>query len=742
MSYRLLFFSLLFSSLWSQNLNPALIQQINKLNQEQLKARLQSQNQSGIQNQAKSINDNQRNTDLSLQSDADRIAEIERLSESQKQDVFFGESFFRNVKIAPKTYGPVPDSYRLGPGDELLITVYGEVQLYHELIIDRDNNIFPETVGRINLGGETFASAKAKIQRAYSRSYSTLNGRNPKSRINITVGRHRKITVSVLGEVKFPKTLILSGLNTVFDAVVMAGGPTDEAALRRVEIKRGGQTIYHDMYGDFLPSLKQETIRLQNNDVIYVSASKKVIKLDGAVRRPGTYEISDRSRIREMVSIAGGVKVTGSMNYLTVSTIRSDRTIALAFDSLSQRDRYILQDGDVIVANEKEIAFVSKVEISGSVLYPGDYAWKTGKTVQDYVKMAGGFKDFTNQQRIQVLRKLNTKEYQAYTLTKAEINTFRIEDGDVIEIFSELDFIDERFVYLISYEQGFFKFNYARNSSVYDYISKVGGFRYTEDSSFVEIVRLTNSDPNHYAKEFRISVNRNFMNAASERKNRFQLQPDDIIIIRKNPDFDSFQTVKLYGEVQSVGSYPIVKREERIFSIIKRAQGFKASAYLDGIRFFRRKTTDFTFKTDTLDTLPYIRIPIDFRNVMRDPGSVDNIIVTDLDSIYVPKNPNTVIVQGEVNSPQPVIFISGMDVEYYINQAGGLTAYGDGNRIQVIKANGKHLRSGLFSSDQVNAGTVITVPRQRTDVNEYQVLTTVVQTISALVTTLVLIRQL
>jgi protein involved in polysaccharide export with SLBB domain len=739
----LLLFSLVFlNTLLAQDLSPAIIQEINKRSKQDLLNKIKDTQEQEADSKKNTKRTNA--SDLALPTVDDRIDALREIEKQKKRDAFFGESFFKFAQVVPKTFGPVPDTYLLGAGDELIITLYGEAQVNHELTLDRDNNIFPETIGRINLGGLSFADAKKLLLKKYEKYYSTLKAPNAKTKMYVTVGHHRKLHVSILGEVNKPQNLILSSLNSVFDAVVLAEGPTKNAALRRIEIKRGTKVLYYDLYTDMIPSLGNETITLEDGDVIFVSNKKQTVQLKGGIRAPNEYEIAEKSTLIEMLSIAGGLTRFASEQHISIATLLEDKKVSISFPTIEERNKHILRNGDEITVREKQIVDSSFVDIQGSILFPGNYAYKANQTVEDYIKMAGGVKKYTFLKRVEVLRKINPKQYRSITLNAEETKKEKVIDGDIITTFSELDFIEERSIYLVSYQQGFFEFQFFENADIYDYIAKIGGIKYTEDPSFIEVVRLDESDKNNYAKEYKIQIDPSFLDIKTARKNSFKVAPDDIIIIRKKPSYEEFQTVKVYGEVQSVGSYPIVKKGEKLSDILTRARGLKNTAYVEGFKFLRKRSNDFTLINDSVpfDSISHLRIPIDFNAISEDPEHSDNIVVQDGDSIYVPRNPHTVIVQGEVNTPKAVVFEKGQSIDYYLGQAGGLTAYADGSRVQIIKANGKQLEDGLFSSDKINAGTIITVPKEKAEDQSSSIINTIFQSVSAIVTTLVLIKQL
>ena len=759
-----IFLLFLFLSIYSQtNLNPAILNQIQNLNKDQLKERYQQNRNSARGNElGLSKIDTTITIDTELLKDSiDYLnKQLNRLGRI-KQEKFFGERFFKHAKIKPNTYGPVPDSYIFGTGDEIIITLWGETQLEESYTIDRENNIYAKEIGRISLGGLRYDQSKKLIKKKYEKAYSTLKGKKPLSFINVKIGKHRRVHVSVLGYVKYPRNVVLSSLNTVFDAVVMAGGPQIQASLRTVEIRRGNDVLYDDLYSYMVPSIGKKSIRLEDGDVIYVSAKKKEVDIQGGVRVPGIYELSNNSNAEEIINIAGGLKFNASLKHVSISSVESDVHKTLTFKNLAQTKNYILNDNDIIYVNEKIINDSSYVEVIGSVLFPGKYSFQENTTLKKYIDLSGGFKKGTLLKSIDILRKINGKEYKSISISSAALQTFTVEDGDIIHLYNETDFIEPRSIYIFSYAQGFFEFPYFKESNIYDYLNRIGGIRYNEDDQSVEIVRLADASEEHYAKSYSIRINSDYLNQENSNGD-FKLLADDIIIIRKSPKIEEFKIVKVAGEVNSVGSFPLLGRKERVSDIIRRFGGFKNSAYIDGFQLLRKVTSNFKIKKN-IQIYPenfdyadkrfvnynqkknesqFVRIPVDIHEIIEDSDYSDNIILMDLDSIYVPRNPHVVVVQGEVNYPNAFVYEEGASIEYYLSQAGGLTEFGDDTRIQAVLANGKQYKSGFFSSDEINAGSVITVPPRVSKDSSNETLSTILTSLSTIITALVLIKQL
>ena len=651
----------------------------------------------------------------------------------KKQNNFFGENFFKNYKLKPNTYGPVPDSYILGTGDEIKTVLYGEVQLSESYLVDREGAITPLDIGRLNIAGMLWKDVKVLIRKAYAKYHRSID--KGKTFVHTTIGKQRRVQVSVLGAVNYPTNMNLSALNTVFDAIVMAGGPTRNAAIRSVQIIRGSEIINYDLYNNIVPALNRPSqFRLENGDIIVLNTNKKSVRIFGAVRSPNEYEIGNGSTVDEIIKIAGGLRYTASIEYTSISTIKGEEEIVLNFNSNEELKAYQLQDGDRISVKERNIVDSSYVEIKGAVLYPGRYAYIDGMTTESLISRAGGFLKTTFRGRYDIQRKLNRKEYRAFTISHSQIDSTKLIVGDILTVYDKLSFVEEREVRIFSYAQGYFSFPYDKESDVYDYISKIGGIKYTEDDSFVEIVRLTgDKSENNYARLFKKFLNKDYLNYDATRSNEFPMEPDDIIIIRKNPNIENYQTVKILGEVTSAGTYPLIKRNSRISDLIDRAQGFKSTAYLEGVKFLRKLN-------DSIN----VRIPIDLKEIVEDEESEDNIFLADGDELIIPKNPYIVMVQGAVVSPTAVVYIEGASVEYYIEQAGGIAEKGDDARVQVIKANGKHYSNSIFSRDEITPGSVISVPfKDRVDENSTkEILQTVVTYISSIVTSLILLKQI
>jgi protein involved in polysaccharide export with SLBB domain len=659
------------------------------------------------------------NKELTIQANEagiDSLIEKDILTED-----FFGQKFFRSFKLTPNTYGPVPDTYILGTGDEIIVTLYGEVQLEHALIIDRNGSITPKDVGRIKLASTTFSDAKKIVRNAYSNFHRSI--KQGKTSVYMTIGKQRRVQVNVLGTVHFPQNINLSALNSLFDAIVMAGGPTKDAALRNVKIIRANQILEYDLYQYLVPGLKKfEVPKLENGDIIVLGREKKEISIDGHVRHPGKYETSSKSTIEEIVKVAGGLLPGSTIENSTIFSVHGEKISAV------RNENYFLQSGDSIYIMKPTITDTSFVEIKGSVLYPGRYSFKKNMKLVELVKIAGGYLNNTFFSKIDIRRKVNRKESQSLTISEEKIADFILKEDDVVRIYNKNDFIDERKLYIYSYAQGNFEYPYEKNITVTNLLRRIGGIKYIEDDSSVEIVRITQKSENEYAKLFPIDIDDSYLDST----NGFELLPDDILIIRRNPKIEDFKTVNISGEVVSAGTYPIIKYNDTLYDLLGRAKGLKKSAYLDGAEYYRIVGDD------------TVRVPVDFKKVLKNRSSSDNIVLKDRDRIVIPTNSNVVIVSGEVLTPTAVLFKEGASVEYYISQAGGISEFGDESRVQVIKANGKHLEYGFFSGDKVTAGTKIHVPSQvrKKEEETKEIIQTIFGYLSTLMTTLVIFRRL
>jgi len=287
----------------------------------------------------------------------------------------FGHDIFssRGQSFAPSPNLATPPNYRLGPGDEVIIDIWGASQSTVREVISPDGNIMVNDLGPVYLNGRTVREADSYVKKVFSRIYSGLDGDDASSSIKLTLGQNRSIQVNVMGEVVVPGTYTMSSFSTLFNALYMAGGVSDIGSLRDVRVYRGNKEVaVVDMYDYILRGSLSSDIRLEDNDAIVVQPQSLLVNIEGRVRRPMYYEMKDGESLSTLLDYAGGLSSDAYRK-----DIRVVRMGAYQRDVFTVPDTgfngFTLIDGDYIYVDSIRDTYSNMVEVSGAVNRPGAF---------------------------------------------------------------------------------------------------------------------------------------------------------------------------------------------------------------------------------------------------------------------------------------------------------------------------------------------------------------------------------
>jgi polysaccharide biosynthesis/export protein len=638
----------------------------------------------------------------------------------------FGYNIFRfpAATFEPVLNIPPPPGYRLGPGDELIISVWGEVQLYHRLTITREGSVIVPDVGRVMAAGLTIEQIRDRLQQNMARVYSSLDPSRDgvRSYLDVSVGTLRTLQVFVLGDVRRPGGYTVSSMSTAMTALYYAGGPSIYGSLRDIRVMRGNQESARiDFYDYALRGDRSNDVRLEDGDIIFVPPVGSRVGLAGSVKRPAIYEVKDGEGLGDLISMAGGLRFDAHVDRIHIERIvpfaqrRDFRYSMLDIDvRFEDADEVLVSDyrleaGDVVSVFTREPRYENRVRIVGNVFNPGIYELGPDMRVSDLIRRADGLLDDTFRYRATLVR-VREADLRKEIL---RVDLQRALDGDPDHDIP-LKRLDELYVYSQEYffpEQTVTISGEIRHPGTYtrgsgmtaeDLIVIAGGATEEAMLSEVTVSRIDTSSERTYTEIYRIGV------------------PDEYWTIRDNPggfllsDFDHVEVpadprksrqlyVDIEGEVRYPGRYAIIDDNERIASLIERAGGLRETAYIDGARVFR--------SVEGSDRL----VPISLRRALDNPRSPDNIQIKDQDEITIPRDPGVVIVRGAVNVPAAVRYEPGKGPGYYLKQAGGFADRADRRRTTVTLPNGQMWEpSGWFfvPNDEILSGSVINVPRK------------------------------
>ncbi len=628
----------------------------------------------------------------------------------------FGFDVFERARIDfnPEIYGPVDENYPLGPGDELIITVWGEVELRHDVIINRDGQIFIDNVGLIKLAGLTLKQAHKRLFHRMGQSYSSLL--NKKAFLDVSLGKLRSIRLYVIGDVRSPGIFTVPALSSPLQMLFYAGGLRKTASLRNIKVIRNDRVIATLDFYEFLKKGKEfSNVRLQTHDVILVPTATKRVTMTGAVRKPAIFELKGKEGLIDLIALAGGFKDNAYIENILVDRYlqnKEHKLLSVNFKRLkSEHENFPLMDGDVISVPTMNRDAQNFITVNGPIYGPKKFTYYPGMTIKKLMSEIDSLRGDAYLQRVQITRTLPDLRKQLYSINLAELlksptADFPLAPQDQVNITSSLTLFPPDSVIIRGAVNKPGTYLLKKDMTLKDLIFEAGGFRKDALITEAEISRIfpfRPGDKNKLARIIHVSIDSNYTkNLISSEDEQFFLKPFDNIFIRRNSDWELQRNVTIQGEVQNPGTYSLKNKTERITDIIARAGGLKPTAYLDGARFYRAHEG-------------VGQIGIDFKEIFKNPNDPQNIILQAGDRIVIPERMFTVRVAGGVNFPNSVLYQKGKGVSYYIKAAGGFTDLADKGNITIKLANGKQFQPKRFLfwkylPEKITAGSTIYVP--------------------------------
>ena len=656
----------------------------------------------------------------------------------------FGRDIFNNSNLTfePSLNIATPVDYRLGPGDQLVIEVWGASQANITQKVTPDGYITIPDVGPIQVNGLTVQAASNKIRAKLSKIYSGMGTTNVdlSTDVKVSLGQIRTIQVNIMGEVAQPGTYALSSFSTVFHALYKAGGISQLGSLRNIKVVRGGRTVATvDVYDYILHGRSHSDIRLQEGDVILASPYDALVLVKGKIKRPMYYEMKRTESIRTLIDYAGGFTNDAYTSAVTVErNDEKERTICSVDDM--NYGVFKVKDGDVVSVGAILDRYNNRIEIKGAVYRPGFYELgKEISTVRDLITKADGLLEdaFTNRA---VLHRENLDK----TLEIISVNVKGVLDGtepditlqrnDVLFIPSKYDLEAKGTVEISGevYSPGIFP--YAENTKLEDLIIMAGGLTESASKVRVDIARRLN-DPNSTKKQKEISKMFSFAvkdGFVVEGDPGFILEPYDQVFVRRSPGYTPKVNVSITGEVEFEGSYALNERNERLSDLIAHAGGLTGFAYLKGARLERQLTEEEYLQAKELLTMvasnnqisgnDSIIIPavsrtytvaIDLEKIMSNPHSSLDPVLQDGDAVIIPQLMTTVQVTGSVRKPNAVVYNPDMKLKDYISEAGGYAERARKSGTFILYPNGHIKELGRnASAKEIVGGAKIIVPQK------------------------------
>ena len=680
----------------------------------------------------------------------------ERDSEEKedKSKKVFGRDIFNNKDLTfePAMNIATPQSYVLGPGDAVSVDVYGASQKTFDCTVSPDGQIIIEGFGPIQVGGLTVAAAKARIR-------STLGSRYSSSRISLSLGQTRTISVNVMGEVKVPGTYTLSAFATVFHALYMAGGTNELGTLRNIKIYRRNQLIsVCDIYDYILNGKMTGNVRLNDGDVITVGPYDCLVDISGKVKRPMYYEMKKNESVGTLLKYAGGF--TGDAYTKAVRVNRkTGREYAVFNVEEFDMNSFRIADGDSVSVDSILPRYRNTVEIKGAVFRPGMYQLGDGiNSVRTLIQHAEGLTEdaFTNRavmHRMKDDRTLKVIPVDIKGIMSGAVADIPLKENDVLFIPTKQTAMSERTITIQGEVQYPGIYKYADDETLEDLVLQAGGLKDNASTVKVDIARRVASP---YATTTDSIIAHNYTFSLKEGfvingEPGFVLQPFDEVYVRKNPSYSIQQNVFIEGEAQFPGTYTLSKRNARLTDLLKAAGGITDIAYIKGARLERQANEaekarmEAAYKMQqehiqqqllqlaassqnsnimqvgseaTKSQLEKFQVPnsypvgIELDKAINDPQSDANMVLRAGDRLILPRYTATVKINGAVMYPNVVSFQKGKRASYYINAAGGYAQNARKSGAYVIYMNG--MVAKVKAGTKIEPGCEIVVPNKIT----------------------------
>ena len=662
----------------------------------------------------------------------------------------FGRNIFntRNLTFEPSVNIATPLNYRLGPGDEVIIDIWGASQNTIRQQISPDGTINIQKIGPVNLNGMTIAEANDYLKRTLNKIYNGLdNTDDPTSDIRLTLGGIRTIQINVMGEVVQPGTYSLSSFSTVFHALYRAGGVSDIGSLRNVQLVRNGKNIATiDVYQFIMKGNIQDDIRLQEGDVVIVPAYEVLVKIDGKVKRPMRFEMKKDENLSTLISYAGGFDADAYTRSLRVVRQNGQEYEVNTVKDLDY-SVYKMRNGDVVTAEAILNRFTNKLEIRGAVYRPGIYQLNGRlNTVRELVNEAQGLTGdaFLNRAVLYRQREDLTTEVVPVDIKAIMDGTSQniiLTKNDILYIPSIHDLEDRGDVVIHGEVAKPASYPYADNMTLEDLIIQAGGLREAASVVRVDVSRRirnphSTADNDTIGRTYTFSLKEGFVVDGTP---GFVLQPYDEVYVRRSPGYQAQQNVSVEGEILFEGSYAMTSRTERLSDLIRKAGGSTKNAYLRGAKLTRvategeKKRMEDVLRLmsrqlgeammDSLDihVEDHFTVGIDLEKALANPGSTADIVLREGDVVFIPKSTNTVKINGAVMVPNTVSYISGKHIDYYLNQAGGYADNAKKSKKFIVYMNGQVTKVKGSGKKQIEPGCEIIVPsrsKKRTNMGE------------------------
>jgi protein involved in polysaccharide export with SLBB domain len=621
----------------------------------------------------------------------------------QKKSLVYGSDFFSNpnLKFEPDIRIATPKNYVLGPDDEVNVILTGLNESSVKSKITPDGNLRIPYVGLIYLNGFTIEQATAQIKSRMQQVYPALA--NGQTKLSVNLGTVRSIRVTIIGEVVQPGTYTLSSLSSLFNALYLSGGPTNNGSLRNIEVIRGDKVIETvDFYSFLQRGYLDANIRLEDQDVIRIPVYTKRVSVDGEVKRPGLYELKDGETLADLIKYVGGFSDKAYKGIAKLTQI-DDKERSVKDISSDLFDRYVLKNADSVYFGSVLDRYTNRVVIEGAVYRPGVFELTPSLSLKELIAKADGLRDDAFMTNGYIKRTLPDLEKEMISFNIQQLMAGTAQDislmrEDSVMIYSKQDLKDKTSITIGGHVRNPGAFLYREGMTIGDVIAMAHGFSNDAASHRVELSRLLRNTSDQVSNQIVDVITLDLDSNQYAQSSDFLVEPLDYIYVPRLVNYRSLGNVKIRGEVLFPGDYAQQRRDETGLEYIQRAGGVTPVGSLENAQIYRKG----------------VRVNIDFTNLKSKQNKTAMILMPG-DSIFIPQDMPFVQVAGALNKPQLISYKS-RSFMHYVNGAGGVTenARLKGAYVQYANGTNQPVKKFLFFRNypEVSPGSKIVVPQK------------------------------
>jgi protein involved in polysaccharide export with SLBB domain len=527
-------------------------------------------------------------------SDIFKTGSFDTSSLNNQESKIFGYEVFHNnsISFSPNINMATPKDYVVGPGDQLIVQVYGIAQASFNLYVNSEGKVVIPNVGVVHVGSLSIDAVKSMLTQKIGTRYAGLQGSNPSSFLMLTVGNIRTIKINIVGDVKTPGAYELPSFTTIFNALYAAGGPTINGSFREVQLFRGGKQIANtDLYEFLLKGKTDKNLRLEDNDVLLIPKYNKRVELVGEVRRNLFFELKGKETVENLIEMAGGFTESAYKKMVTIQRINGlNKSIINVSDK--EQASTVLEDGDFIAIGKTLTNYKNRIQILGSVNRTGDYELKANLKVADLIELAGGLKADAFYKRAILYRTNNDLQQESINIDlskaieKETTNNIILQKEDLLVIASIYDIKENYFVTLQGEVNQTGVFPYTKGMTIGELILKANGFKEAASGSSIELVRRVRDDNDKIANIIHVEVEKDLSIKGTDKD--IALEPFDQVYVRAAVGFRNLKKVYVQGEANYTGQYIMDKPNMTIGDLLKRAGGVLNSSNVKGALLIRR----------------------------------------------------------------------------------------------------------------------------------------------------------